>query len=413
MRAAVTALGLSLSVIGASWAQAPSVVGPATTLGSDTLAVNGTDFQLSGLDAVEIQQSCFVDGQAWACGAAATRALQTLVDGVTVSCTPTGETNGDLKFAVCTSEGQDVGETMVQDGWAVANPSQSDAYVAAEKAARDASVGIWRGSFLPPSDFRQDIAAIEKSYVELADASILADAEKTLDAATGVDFFAGAHLATIGPEENREMSDQQVRIHNQSPGFIATAIPTQDIFSWPAVSDVLESWRGAAVASLVRGARSPIWDGLLSHEHRVAEVQDEGEYYLALRRYAAPWIEQGRQPILLTPQSIPGWVNRWFNGGPPQGGTIEKKQQGITKGYLGTIDGIDVYSGAPMPTDTSILLPADLLVSATYRKDANGAILDLDQSSVNAPELVFRYSIALEWKPDEIVWLHYPYEDHQ
>ena len=64
-----------------------------------------------------------------------------------------------------------------------------------------------------------------------------------------------------------------------------------------------------------------------------------------------------------------------------------------------------------MPTDNSVLLPADLLISDSYRKNANGAILALDQSSVTTPEFVFRYSIALAWKPDEVVWLHYPLED--
>src|SRR4051794_37517522 len=93
VRTAVTALGLSLSVAGSSWAQQP-VVGVATVVGSDRLTVNGTIYQLNGLDAVELQQSCYVDGSAWACGAAATRALQTLVDGVMVTCTPTGRQSG-------------------------------------------------------------------------------------------------------------------------------------------------------------------------------------------------------------------------------------------------------------------------------------------------------------------------------
>jgi endonuclease YncB( thermonuclease family) len=412
VRSAAIGLGLSLTLLGTSRA-AETVTGPATVTGSDTLTVNGTALQLNGLDAVELQQSCFVDGQAWACGAAATRALQTLIEGVTVTCTPTGETNGDAQFAVCMSEGQDVGENLVQNGWAVANPAQSDAYVALEKQARDGAVGIWRGSFLPPADFRQNIAAIEKSYLALAHASILADAEKTLESATGVDFFTGAKLATVGPEDSRQTLDQKVNIHNLSPGFIPDALSTHDIFSWPAVSEVLETWRRSAVTTLLRGTRSPIWDGLLSHQHRVTDVKNENDYYEAMRRYSAPWIEQGRQPVLLTPQSVPGWVTRWLGGDPPEGSKVQKKAGITQQGYLGTIDGIDIYAGAPMPTDISVLSPSDLLASATYRKNAQGSILELDQTSQTTPDLVFRYSIALEWKPDEIIWLHYPYEDHQ
>jgi endonuclease YncB( thermonuclease family) len=405
-------LGLSLSVVGTPWA-AEAVTGPARVTGSDTLTVNGIHFQLSGLDAVELQQSCFVDGQAWACGAAATRALQTLIEGVTITCTPTGETNGDAQFATCTSGDEDIGENLMQNGWAVANPSQSEVYVALEKEARDDAVGIWRGSFLPPAGFRQKVAGIEKSYLAKADASIWAEAEKALELTTSIDFFAGARLASVGPDDGRQILDQKVSVHNLSPGFITDALSTQDIFSWPAVSEVLEQWRGSAVASLLRAARDPIWDDLLAHDHRVADVKNETDYYEAMRRYAAPWIEQGRQPILLTPQSIPGWVSRWLNGEPPQGSKVEKKAGISQQGYLGTVDGVDIYAGAPMPTDMSVLLPDDLLVSATYRKNADGTILELDQSSESTPDLVFRYAIALEWKPDEIYWLHYPYEDHQ
>jgi len=389
-------------------------VGVATVVGSDRLTVNGTIYQLNGLDAVELQQSCYVDGSAWACGAAATRALQTLVDGAMVTCTPTGRQSGNATFAVCTSGGLDVGETMIMDGWAVANPSQSDAYVAAEKMARAASVGIWRASFVPPSDFRDDIVAIEKSYVQQASASILADAEKTFGAATGVDIFPGTIVANAGAKERAAMTDQRVLVPNLSPAFIDNAIGPREIFSWRAVARVLENWRKSAVGSVVTGARSPIWDGLLRHEHRTERVKTESEYYQAMRQDSAQWIAQGRQPVLLTPQTIPGWVTQWFKGLPPKGAVVARKDGGLVgKGYLGTIDGVDVYSGTPMPTDNSVLLPQDLLISASYGKNANGTILDLDRNSVTTSELAFRYSIALEWKPDQVVWLYYPFEDHQ
>ena len=37
-------------------------------------------------------------------------------------CMPTGGQSGNATFAVCTSQGLDIGQTMVMDGWAVANP---------------------------------------------------------------------------------------------------------------------------------------------------------------------------------------------------------------------------------------------------------------------------------------------------
>jgi len=302
---------------------------------------------------------------------------------------------------------------MVMDGWAVANPSQSDAYVAAEKTARAASVGIWRASFVPPSDFRADIAAIEKSYLAQASATILADAEKTLAAAPSVDIFPNAVVPNAGAKERAAMTARRVLVRSLSPAFIDNAIGPRDIFTWRGVARVLEDWRKSAVDSVVTGARSAIWDSLSTHEHRTESVKNESEYYEALRRNSAGWIAQGRQPILLTPSSIPGWIPRWFKFEPPKGAVIVIKKDDVGKGYMGTIDGVDVYSGTPMPTDNSILLPQDLLTALSYGKNANGTILDLDASSVSTPDLAFRYSIALEWKPEQVVWLFYPFEDKQ
>jgi hypothetical protein len=58
-----------------------------------------------------------------------------------------------------------------------------------------------------------------------------------------------------------------------------------------------------------------------------------------------------------------------------------------------------------------MLFPKDLLVSASYRKNANGTILDFDPASLTASDLVFHYAAALAWKPDVVVWLHYPLEE--
>jgi hypothetical protein len=133
-----------------------------------------------------------------------------------------------------------------------------------------------------------------------------------------------------------------------------------------------------------------------------------------MRRHAAPWIEQGRQPVLLVnAPMLPPWIGGWFRGHAPARAEITAKTDIETEGYLGTVDGIDVYVGRTSGRD-SLLLPEDILVSAGYRTNADGGILAIEPDSADdLGELVFRYSIALEWKPDTIVWLHYPYEDHE
>jgi len=404
-------LVLSWAIIGPSWAEGP---GPAIVLGSDALMLNGTIFRFNGLDGVEFHQSCFVDGKAWACGASATRALQTLLEGIMVTCTPTGERSGDGDFAVCASDQGDIGETMVRQGWAMANPSQSDAYVAAEQAARENGEGIWRGLVLEPWAFRQDIAAIEHSYIEQAGASILAEAEQALATDSGVGIFADTRIGTLEPDESVETSDQEVRIDVPAAGFVLDAIESRDVFRWQVVSRVLEDWRRSAVGFVVSGGRRPIWEGLMNRPVQLDTVNDEEAYYRAIGKGATPLIEQGRQPVLIvTSPLLPDWIGYWFAGRPPQGALITRKTDIDRQGYMGTIDGIDVYVG-PTPGTDSLLLPDDLLTAANYRENADGAVLAFERNSDGAnDEFVFRYAIALEWKPDVVVWLHFPYEDNE
>ena len=51
--------------------------------------------------------------------------------------------------AVCRVAGADVDRWMVRQGWALAYPRCSRAYVGEEKAARAARHGIWNGRFVP------------------------------------------------------------------------------------------------------------------------------------------------------------------------------------------------------------------------------------------------------------------------
>ena len=64
--------------------------GQASATGSDSLTLNGQAYRLFGIDGLAFDQSCFVDGQPFACGVSATRALQTLLATSAVSARPKG-----------------------------------------------------------------------------------------------------------------------------------------------------------------------------------------------------------------------------------------------------------------------------------------------------------------------------------
>ena len=58
-------------------------------------------------------------------------------------------------LARCKINGQSLNEQLVRKGWAVARPSESADYEAAEAEAKKEKLGLWQGQFLTPSEFRR------------------------------------------------------------------------------------------------------------------------------------------------------------------------------------------------------------------------------------------------------------------
>jgi endonuclease YncB( thermonuclease family) len=61
-------------------------------------------------------------------------------------------------FAVCKAGEVDINRALVDAGMAVALPKETTDYVAAEVAARAKGIGIWRGPFTAPADYREMLA---------------------------------------------------------------------------------------------------------------------------------------------------------------------------------------------------------------------------------------------------------------
>ena len=59
------------------------------------------------------------------------------------------------ELAICTVQGNDLSTTQLQKGYAVARPGAGPRYIAAEATARMAGLGIWRGDFIPPQEWRE------------------------------------------------------------------------------------------------------------------------------------------------------------------------------------------------------------------------------------------------------------------
>jgi endonuclease YncB( thermonuclease family) len=125
----------------------------------DSLAIDGKDFRLSGIDAPELHQSCQDAGGApWRCGEEARKALRALVARGELACSPSARDRFGRVVATCRVKGvSDIGEAMVRDGLAVHFGGRGEGdYMAAENAARRDRRGLWQGDFLPPADWRRE-----------------------------------------------------------------------------------------------------------------------------------------------------------------------------------------------------------------------------------------------------------------
>jgi endonuclease YncB( thermonuclease family) len=150
------AIALLTAVVALFWPPQPSLSGRAHAIDGDTLRIGETRIRLTGLDAVERDQSCTrADGTAWACGRDAGAYLGTLVDHATITCVTSGRDLYRRVLARCTAGGNDLGEQMVRAGWAVAELDYALPLADARLHAR----GIWSGQFDDPAQWRRSHGA--------------------------------------------------------------------------------------------------------------------------------------------------------------------------------------------------------------------------------------------------------------
>ncbi len=130
--------------------------GPATVVDGDTIVVEGEKLRLSGIDAPELDQTCFdASGTAFACGKVARDGLQRMIEGQSVRCVSEGRDRYGRFLARCSLGELDLQAWMVREGLAVSFVRYSNVYDADEAHARAAGAGLWAGRFVMPWDWRR------------------------------------------------------------------------------------------------------------------------------------------------------------------------------------------------------------------------------------------------------------------
>ena len=143
----------------------------------DTVQIGQTKIRLQGIDAPETDQLCLdPNGQTWACGIAARDELIKHSAGSEWDCDLASTDRYGRSLGSCFVEGEDVSAWMVRQGWALSFVKYSHSYDADEMAARQAPVGLWRGAFIAPWDWRHR----NKETVVLGAAAVSIHAQASL-----------------------------------------------------------------------------------------------------------------------------------------------------------------------------------------------------------------------------------------
>jgi len=181
----------------------------------DTIEVDGQVLRLYGIDAPELGQTCLDKSKRWRCGLQAALELRGLLSiWGNVTCSPI-RSNAEGSRAICHNpQYDDPAEVLLARGLAVALSDSIPAYKRAEIQAKNAKLGIWRGEFVAPSQWREGerLAAPADSPADVCDVKgiVTAQGNRVYYVPTDADYEAIA----VAPERGERMfcSDDEAEL---------------------------------------------------------------------------------------------------------------------------------------------------------------------------------------------------------
>lgn len=134
----------------------PVVYGSVRVISGDTLEMYGKIFQLFGIDAPEVNQTCANgQGRAYNCGREAAMWLKNWIRDSELECHVIQQDTKGNMVGTCSYGPYDLGAALVNAGWAVSNPKYTDIYYPYEVQAQQNRRGLWQGTFYKPWDWRK------------------------------------------------------------------------------------------------------------------------------------------------------------------------------------------------------------------------------------------------------------------
>jgi endonuclease YncB( thermonuclease family) len=146
---------IALLLVSPALAEAADISGVPRIREADLIQIGNTRIRLGAIDAPSTDQLCLnTHGERWTCGVAARDELLKHVGSKNWTCHTRAVDRRGRTVARCQVEGEDIQKWLVANGWALAYTPMSHDYVADEKAAREAKLGMWQGAFIAPWDWR-------------------------------------------------------------------------------------------------------------------------------------------------------------------------------------------------------------------------------------------------------------------
>lgn len=215
------------------------VVGPAKIADGDTLFVGGETIRLHGIDAPELDQIVWWNGEQVACGMMSMAALEALTAGMDIRCEGIDRDRFGRLVAKCfLPNGTDVGERLVASGWALAYRNYSTDYVDAETEARKAERGMWRGIFDKPWEWRASNGSADTS------ATVAASERSKPRAQTSANAFSGGATDKLA---RRPATRAQLAFAEKIARAKGIVLPNNAKVSAAAISDWIKANNNAAL----------------------------------------------------------------------------------------------------------------------------------------------------------------------
>ena len=127
-------------------------VDSARVLKNNALKLNNERFILYGAVIPTSTSKCSEGESLWPCGARATLTLHSLLQDELLNCESI-DNSSKLPLVRCYVGASDIAQLLINDGLAIV-PKVHSEYRLSEISAKSRQVGIWRGGFSPPQEWR-------------------------------------------------------------------------------------------------------------------------------------------------------------------------------------------------------------------------------------------------------------------